>query len=142
MNQELVSQYGRVVFAAGASVPLGASAIVHTWGRNDMTLSQRMGFRWLVYAPYVGAKPPPTVNYTDWTMFGVAPGDVEERMTPRFDLNQPGEWTVLMELLMNPGDPVVVDTYEGLLCVVEGWAGTITKKELEYDGTRGAIPVY
>ncbi|GAI98061.1 unnamed protein product, partial [marine sediment metagenome] len=38
---------------------------------------------------------------------------------------------------------VVVDRYEGLLCrVTEEYAGTITKKELEYDSVRGNIPVY
>jgi len=38
---------------------------------------------------------------------------------------------------------VVVDRYEGDLCVVtEEYAGSITKKELEYDNVRGSIPVY
>ena len=39
--------------------------------------------------------------------------------------------------------PINVDIYEGVLCrVTEEYAGTIIKKELEYDSARGDIPVY
>lgn len=126
------------------SVPIGQRGMIHTWGRNDMATSQRMGFHWVVWAPYEGAPPPPVLNREDWTTFGVAPGDDEERMTPRFDLDVPGQWTVLMELLMNPDNPVVVSSYEGVLCIVAApvYAGTIVRKELEYNETQETIPVY
>ena len=127
------------IFALGASVPLGASAIVHTWGRNDMSTSQILMFYWAVWDPD-GLL---ALEDTDKTLFGVPPGGTEERMTPRFDLDKAGTWTVTMELLMNPDDPVVVDRYDGILCVItEEYAGTITRKELEYDSVRGEIPVY
>ncbi|GAJ11416.1 unnamed protein product, partial [marine sediment metagenome] len=46
-------------------------------------------------------------------------------------------------LFMNSDSPVMVDSYDGVLCrVTEEYAGTIIKKELEYDETRGDIPVY
>jgi len=125
--------------AIGASVLLGSSAIVHTQGRNDMSTSQILMFHWVVRDPDGLI----ALEDTDKTLFGVPPGGIEDRMTPRFDLNKSGNWTVTIELLMNPGFPVVVDSYEGLLCVVtEEFAGTITRKELEYDHVRGAIPVY
>ena len=125
--------------AAGSSVPLGASVIVHTWGRNDMATSQILMFHWVVRDPDGLI----ALNDVDKTLFGVPPGGLEERMTPRFDLDKTGTWLVRMELLMNPDDPVVVDSYDGVLCVIsEGYAGTITRKELEYDSTRGDIPVY
>ena len=127
------------VFALSASVPLGASAIVHTWGRNDMSTSQILMFHWLVSDP----DGLPVLEDTDKTLFGVPPGGIEERMTPRFDLDKTGTWTVTIELLMNPDNPVVVDRYDGILCVItEVFAGTITRKELEYDSVRGDIPVY
>ncbi|GAI59998.1 unnamed protein product, partial [marine sediment metagenome] len=44
---------------------------------------------------------------------------------------------------MNSASPVMVDSYDGVLCrVIEEYAGTIIKKELEYDSVRGDIPVY
>ena len=122
-----------------SSVPLGASVIVHTWGRNDMSTSQILMFHWLVRDP----DGLPVLEDTDKTLFGVPPGGIEERMTPRFDIHKPGTWTVTMELLMDPDNPVVVDRYDGILCgITEVFGGTITRKELEYDSVRGAIPVY
>lgn len=127
----------------GASVPLGASAMIHTWGRNDMSTSQILMFHWVVRDPD-GLQ---VLEDTDKTLFGVPPGGTEERMTPRFDMDKAGTWTVTMELLMNPDNPVVVDRYEGDLCIVVApppveYAGTIIRKELEYDSVRGEIPVY
>ncbi|MBA7654822.1 hypothetical protein ES703_62715 [subsurface metagenome] len=123
----------------GASVLLGSSAIVHTQGRNDMATSQILMFHWAVRDP----DGLPVLDDTDKTLFGVPPGGTEDRMTPRFDLDKTGIYTVTIELLMNPDNPVVVDSYEGDLCVVtEEYAGSITKKELEYDNVRGPIPVY
>lgn len=139
MKQELISQYGSRVFAAGASVPLGARGIVHTWGRNDMSTSQILMFHWVVRDPDGLV----VMDDTDKTLFGVPPGGVEERMTPRFDIDKTGNWMVTIDLIMNPDSPVIVDTYDGVLCVVtEEYAGTITRKELEYNETRDTIPVY
>ncbi|GAH37212.1 unnamed protein product, partial [marine sediment metagenome] len=50
---------------------------------------------------------------------------------------------IRIDLIMNLDSPVVVDTYDGVLCVVtEVFAGTITRKELKYDNVVGDIPVY
>jgi len=112
-----------------------------------MVTSQIMMFHWVVWSPYIGPAPPPVLNYTDKTAFGVPPGGLEYRKSTYFYLNESGQWIVLIELLMNPDDPVVVDSYSGLLCVVSAapppvYVGRITRKELEYDGIQESIPVY
>ncbi|GAH91967.1 unnamed protein product, partial [marine sediment metagenome] len=61
----------------------------------------------------------------------------------RFDINKPGDWTISIGLFMNIESPVMVDSYDGVLCrVTEEYAGKIIKMELEYDSVRGDIPVY
>lgn len=121
------------------SVPIGQRGLVHVWGRNDMATTQRMGIDWTVKDPDGGVVETHT-EFEAWPH--TSPGDDHEFIGGRFDLNKTGTWTIKIELLMNPDDPVVVDTYDGVLCVVtEEFAGTIVKKELEYDATRGDIPV-
>lgn len=46
------------------------------------------------------------------------------------------------QLLMNPDSPVTVANYNGMICVVTAveFAGSITKKELEYDAEQAPIP--
>lgn len=124
--------------ALGASVPIGTRGLVHVWGRNDMGTNQRMGIAWIVKDPNgIVAE-----EHSDWEVFWTGPGNEHEFIGGRFDINKPGTWLIGISLFMNPDAPVRVDTYEGVLCVVtELWEGTISKKELEYDGTRGAIPV-
>ncbi|MBA7631766.1 hypothetical protein ES703_39301 [subsurface metagenome] len=107
-------EYDHITLAVGASVPLGASAMVHTEGRNDMSTSQILMFHWVVWDPDGLV----ALEDDDKTLFGVPPGGTEERMTPRFDLNKKGTYTLKAELLMNPDSPVIVDSYEGVLCTV------------------------
>jgi len=102
------------LLALASSVPIGQSAIVHTQGRNDMATSQILMFHWAVRDPD-GLL---VLDDTDKTLFGVPPGGTEDRMTPRFDLDKEGTYTARIELLMNPDNPVVVDSYEGDLCTV------------------------
>lgn len=121
------------------SVLIGQRGLVHVWGRNDMANTQRMGVDWTVKDPDGRV----AETHTEFEMWPyTSPGSDHEFIGGRFDLNKAGTWTIKIELLMNPDNPVVVDTYNGVLCVVtEEFAGTITKKELEYDETRGDIPV-
>ena len=131
------------LLAAGASVPFGQGGKVHVWGRNDMDTNQKLGIGWIIRDPD-GMVPVEEGEYSDWQTFSATPGGTHEFITPgRFDLNKPGTWTISIALFMNPDAPVTVDTYDGVLCVVEEeiFAGTIIKKELEYDETRGDIPV-
>ncbi|MBA7619437.1 hypothetical protein ES703_26776 [subsurface metagenome] len=135
-NQSLFAS----ILAVGASVPIGTSGIVTVWGRNDMTTSQQMGIHWVV-------KDPDGIiveDYYAWEMWPYAgPGEEHKFDGGRFDIAKPGTWTISINLLMNQADPVIVDTYDGVLCVVtEVFAGTITKKELKYDSVVGDIPVY
>ena len=125
-------------FAVGASVPIGTRGLVHVWGRNDMSTTQALGINWAVFDPD-GIE---VEHYFDWS-YGHGPGDDHEFIGDRFDINKVGDYLIAIELRMNVPDPVVVDSYEGVLCrVTEEYAGAITKKELEYDSVRGAIPVY
>ncbi|MBA7702658.1 hypothetical protein ES703_111427 [subsurface metagenome] len=132
-----------ISFAVGASVPIGTRGLVHVWGRNDMSTTQRMGIYWAVKDPD-GVRVDEHAEWEMWPYTG--PGVQKEFIGGRFDINKPGNWTISIELNMNPDSPVVVDRYDGVLCVVEEveevFAGTIVKKELEYDSVRGAIPVY
>ncbi|GAH37911.1 unnamed protein product, partial [marine sediment metagenome] len=62
----------------------------------------------------------------------------------QFDLNRVGKYTTWIELQMGSQDnPVIVARYIGDLCTVSAleYKGTIITKELEYDSTRGDIPV-
>jgi len=103
-----------------------------------MSIAQKMGVSWVVWDPDgIVAQ-----LYSAWEDFTSAPGEEHHFRTPTgFDLNKSGTWTIEVALFMNFDDPVVVDSYNGTLCVVTGYAGTITRKELEYDGARGDIPV-
>lgn len=132
------------MLAVGASVPLGASAIVTVWGRNDMATQQQLGMRWEVRDPDgLVVEEYPGGGAIDWEWGYTGPGDEQDFIGGRFDVNKPGDWTLAVELVMNPTAPVIVNTYDGLLCrVTEEFAGTITRKELTYDSTVGPIPVY
>ena len=123
----------------GASVPIGTEGLVHVWGRNDMATAQQLGITWDVRDPD-GLL---VERYTEWEMWPyTGAGGEHEFIGDRFDINKNGDWRITIELLMNPDSPVVVDSYDGVLCsVTEEFAGTITKKELEYDSVRGDIPV-
>ena len=128
------------LLAIGASVPIGTGGKVHVWGRNDMTSNQKLGISWVV-------KDPDGIvvqDYSDWQSWTTGYLDDHEFISwERFDIDKPGDWTISIGLFMNPDDPVMVDSYAGVLCrVTEEYAGTIIKKELDYDGVRGDIPVY
>ncbi|GAI60044.1 unnamed protein product [marine sediment metagenome] len=126
--------------AAGASVPIGTRGLVHVWGRNDMATTQRMGIGWTITDPE-GAI---VEEYGIWEAWPyTSPGGEKEFIGSRFDINKVGDYMIAIELRMNIDNPVVVASYIGVLCrVTEEYAGSIIKKELEYDSVRGAIPVY
>jgi len=133
--------------SARASIPasnisLGKKGLVHIWGRNDMTTSQKLGISWIVKDP-TGLT---VESYTDWETGTTSPGATHEFIGGRFDLKKTGTWTIAIALFMAPASPVQVASYNGTLCavisVVPEYKGSIARKELEYDGVRGAIPVY
>lgn len=124
-------------FAVGASVHIGTRGLVHVTARNDMFTDQWLGIDWVVRDPD-GIE---IEHHSEWEMED--PGEDHEFIGGRFDINKPGDWTIAIALSMNPTTPEVVDSYVGVLCrVTEEYAGTIIKKELEYDSVRGDIPVY
>ncbi|MBA7535586.1 hypothetical protein ES705_27844 [subsurface metagenome] len=125
--------------AVGASVPIGTEGLVHVWGRNDMVTTQRMGIGWTVTDPDGVI----VEEYGTWEAYPYTPpGSDHEFIGGRFDINKVGDYMIAIELRMNEPDPVVVDSYVGVLCrVTEEYAGAIIKKELEYDSVRGDIPV-
>jgi len=116
--------------------------LIHAWGRNGMSTSKKLAIHWVVTDPLGEV----SEDYYDWQAFTTEPGDEHEFIGGRFDINKPGTWAIVIDLIMNPDNPVIVATYDGILCVVteeveEVYAGTISRKEFEYDGTRGDIPV-
>ena len=126
------------LLAAGASVPFGQRGLVHVWGKNDMTTSQPMIISWVVKDP-TGL----TVESYGDDAGTIGAGATHEFIGGRFDINKAGNWTIAIGLFMNRAAPVLVASYEGVLCVVtaEEYIGSIVKKELEYDSVRGTIPV-
>ena len=136
---QVQSPFANFLASIGASVSLGVSGIVTVWGRNDMSTNQKLGIAWSI------ADPDGIVveEYSRWESFATAPGDEQSFIGGRFDINKPGTWRIRVDMIMNLADPVVVDTYDGVLCVVtEVFAGTITAKELKYDSVVSDIPVY
>ena len=127
------------LLAVGASVPIATRGKVYVRGRNDMATGQKLGIRMII-------KDPDGIvvqDYQDWEFGDTNPGDDHQFIGGRFDIDKSGDWTIVITLAMNPDNPVVVDSYSGVLCrVTEEFAGTIIKKELEYDSVRGDIPVY
>jgi len=99
-----------------SSVPQDKSGIVSIWGRNDMTSNQKMGIWWQV-------KDPDGVvveEYSRWEAYWTEPGNAQEFIGGRFDLDKAGTYTIDVELFMNPDDQVCVDDYHGTLCTVAG----------------------
>ncbi len=127
------------LLAVGASVPIATRGKVHVWGRNDMATGQKLGIRIIIKDPDgIVAQ-----DYQDWEFGDTNPGDDHHFIGGGFDIDKSGDWTIVITLAMNPDNPIVVDSYVGVLCrVTEEFAGTIIKKELEYDSARGNIPVY
>ena len=139
MTLNVRSPFYNFLAGIGASVPLGASGIVTIRGRNDMSTNQKLGMAWTI------ADPDGIIveQYSGWETWATAPGDTQDFIGGRFDINKPGTWLIRIDLIMNLDSPVVVDTYDGVLCVVtEVFAGTITRKELTYDSVVGDIPVH
>ncbi|MBA7672286.1 hypothetical protein ES703_80461 [subsurface metagenome] len=114
MTLELGIRVGSELVAIGASVPIGVSGAILIGGTNDMTTNQKMGARWEVRDPDGVV----VDSYEDWEMFWTGPGLEQGFVGNRFDLNKLGTYTVKADLLMNPDDPVTVDSYEGDLCAV------------------------
>lgn len=129
--------------STGSSVPSGATGKVHVVGKNDMAIPMTMGCTWRVKDPDGVVVEEHTDDWAGWPWpTDVDPNDTHEFISPgSFDLSKAGSWTISIWLWMNSASPFMVDSYEGVLCVVEELAGTIVKKELEYSGSGdGDIP--
>ncbi len=110
---EVISPSFKGLRALASSVPIGQRGLVHIWGRNDTTVTQALGISWLVRDPEGGV----VEEYSDWS-YGHGPGDDHQFIGGRFDIDKAGIYTLKADLLMgSPDNPVVVDSYEGALCV-------------------------
>jgi len=97
-----------------SNVPQGKRGLVHIWGRNDMTTSQKLGISWVVRDP-TGVI---VESYSDWQSGSASPGATHEFIGGRFDINKTGTWTIAIGLFMNPASPVQIASYSGVLCTV------------------------
>lgn len=95
------------------NIPQDKRGLVHIWGRNDTSESQRMGIHWYVYDPD-GVLVEEYAAWEAWPYTGA--GDDHEFIGGRFDLDKVGTYTIKVYLSMNPTAPVIVDTYSGTLC--------------------------
>jgi len=98
----------------GASVPIGQSGIITVGGRNDLLTRQQLGIQWVVRDPDGSV----VEEFDDWEWGYTGPGDEQDFIGGRFDLDKEGTYTLAVDLLMNPDNPVVVDSYQGDLCTV------------------------
>ncbi|GAJ13603.1 unnamed protein product [marine sediment metagenome] len=74
------------LLAVGASVPIGSSAIVTAWGRNDMGTTQQMGISWTVRDPDGVV----VEQYDAWEAWPYCPPGSEHKFDGgRFDINKP-----------------------------------------------------
>lgn len=89
--------------------------LVHIWGRNDMSTTQRMGISWIVRGPD-GVVIEEYSAWEAWPYTGA--GSTHEFIGGRFNLDKPGTYTINVGLLMNPDNPIYVDIYYGDLCTV------------------------
>jgi len=125
-----------------SGIPAGTEGKIHVLGRNDMTIPMTLGCTWEVKDPDGLVVESHT---DDWAGIGatdVNPGGTHEFISSgSFNMNKAGTWTIAIGLFMNADAPVEVASYIGVLCVVTALAGSIVKKELEYDSARGDIPV-
>jgi len=99
-------------------IPQGKRGLVHIWGRNDMSTSQKLGVYWEVRGPPGWPDGPIIEEYIDWQTFTTGPGDEHEFIGGRFNLDEAGLYDIRCGLLMNYDDPVYVHTYYGDLCTV------------------------
>lgn len=125
-----------------SGVPIGVRGLIHVVGRNDSDVPQEMGCTWVVKDPQGLIVENHRDDWAGWPVpTDVNPGATHEFIGSRFDINKAGIWTIAIGLFMNSAAPVQVDSYNGVLVVVTALAGSIVKKELEYDSVRGDIPV-
>jgi len=99
-----------------SNVPQDNSGIVSIWGRNDMNSNQKMGIWWQVKDPDGHV----VEEYSRWEAYWTGPGNAQEFIGGRFDLDKAGTYTIAIQLFMNPDDQVCVDDYYGTLCTVAG----------------------
>jgi hypothetical protein len=113
-RKELEYDSARAAIPA-SNIPQNKSGLVHIWGRNDMSTTQRMGIYWI-------AKDPDGITVEEYSTWEALPytgsGSTHEFIGGRFTLNKVGTYTIQTGLLMNPDAPVYVDTYYGTLCTV------------------------
>ncbi|MBA7682583.1 hypothetical protein ES703_90935 [subsurface metagenome] len=120
---------GARAYIPAYDIPQDERGLVHIWGRNDMASNQKMGIWWQV-------KDPDGVvveEYARWEAFWTGPGNAQEFIGGRFDLDKPGTYTIGVQLFMNPDDQVVVDDYYGALCTV---AAVVPEPEFRGFGVR------
>jgi len=96
------------------NIPQGQRGLVHIWGRNDMSTTQRLGIHWIVRDPDGIV----VEDYWDWSTLYYRQGAEHEFIGGRFNLAKSGTYTINVALAMKPSDPEIVDSYYGTLCTV------------------------
>jgi len=97
-----------------SNIPQGQRGLVHIWGRNDMSSNQKMGIWWQV-------KDPDGIvveEYAKWEAFWTGPGNAQEFIGGRFNLDKVGPYTIAIQLFMDLEAQAVVDDFYGNLCTV------------------------
>ena len=98
------------------NVPSGGVGQVIIYGQNNMATPQEMGAHWIVKDPNGRQVQEYYVAPAAWPE--VPPGDYVRFTGADIVFEAIGPWTIEVELLMNPGTPITVDSYDGDLCTV------------------------
>lgn len=120
-----------------ASLEIGKRGKVHIWARNDSDSSQKFKVEWTIHDPDGMV----VEDYEDWEVGGTSPGDIHKFRGDDYPYNKPGTYTINVRLYQNEDNPTLVDSYYGTLCTIAPLAGSIVKKELQYNGDQKRIPV-
>lgn len=147
-KKELEYNQSRAAIPA-SDIPKDKNGLVHIWGRNDTSSTQRMGMGWSVRDPDGVYRE----NYETWEAWPyTGAGSEHEFIGGRFPLDKAGTWIINLILMMNPDSPTIVDHYSGTLCTVvpEGGGSAETtvslapgeSKNVAFDVTPAAARTY
>ena len=103
------------------TIKRGLSGQLQLWAQNDMNTTQKMAAEWTILDPEGKARytyPPSLSRISSWTEVPSRKwaGYASQNLT--FDKD--GRWSVNARLLMNPDNPVTVDSFSGIIADVSG----------------------
>lgn len=101
-----------------SDVPLGNEGLVHVYRKNNGTTSQKVCVAWTVTDPDSVT----VEQYQTCETFNTGPGETDDFIGGRFDLDKLGSYMINVLLYVSPDLVDPVDSYNGVLCIVASTA--------------------